>query len=156
MTNAEIADIFYRMAELLELGGREPFRARAYRRAAITIGTLAEPAADLASKGFDFDALPGVGEDLAAKIREICLTGRLRALEALEAQTPSRLVALSAVPGLGPKRLQTLKERLDVDSVEALTRAAAQGRLRDLPRVGKTFEARLLKALGGPERGKAG
>jgi len=149
MTNAEIADVFYRMAELLDLRGGEPFRARAYRRAAITIGTLREPAADLLSKGFDFNDLPGVGEDLAAKIREICLTGRLKALDELEARTPSRLVALSAVPGLGPKRLRTLKDRLGVESIDALAKAAADGRLRNLPRFGAAFEAKILKALGG-------
>lgn len=156
MTNAEIADVFYRMAELLELRGGEFFRARAYRRAAIMIGTLGEPAVDLLAKGFDFNDLPGVGEDLAAKIREVCQTGRLKALDALVADTPSRLVSLSAVPGLGPKRLRTLKDRLGVDSVEALAKAATDGRLRDLPRFGAAFEARLLKALGGVRAMTAG
>lgn len=145
--NADIAAIFYRLAELLEIEGANPFRIRAYRRAAATVEDLAEPAAALISRGADLAELPGVGEDLAGKIAEICRTGRLGALEEVEARTPSALATLTAVPGLGPKRVKVLHEVLGVNSVEDLARAAREGRVSTLPRFGKAFEARLLAEL---------
>ena len=91
--NAEVAACFNRMAELLEIEGANPFRVRAYRRAASTIEDLPSSVAAMVSEAKDLDALPGIGEDLAAKIKEIVETGRLRALEEVEARTPSTLAA---------------------------------------------------------------
>lgn len=147
--NADIAGTFYRMAELLEIEGANPFRVRAYRRAAATIEDLPQSVTELLAKGADLDDLPGIGEDLAGKIKEICETGRCKALEEVEARTPSALAALAAVPGLGPKRVKVLHEQLGVSSVEDLTKAAEEGRVRGLPRFGEAFEAKLLKALHG-------
>lgn len=145
--NADIAAVFYRMAELLEIEGANPFRVRAYRRAAATLEDLPQSAADLVAAGADLDALPAIGEDLAAKIREICETGRCRALEEVEARTPSALAALAAVPGLGPKRVQALHGKLGVNSVEDLLKACEAGRVRRLPRFGEGLEAKLLEEL---------
>lgn len=145
--NADIAALFYRMAELLEIEGANPFRVRAYRRAAATMEDLAKPAIDLLAMGADLADLPAIGDDLAGKIREICDTGRLKALDEVEARTPSALAALAAVPGLGPKRIRMLHERLGVSSIQDLARAASEGRVRGLPRFGPALEARLLKAL---------
>lgn len=148
--NADIAEIFYRLAELLEIEGANPFRIRAYRRAAATIEDLGQPAAVLLLRGEDLSELPGIGEDLAGKIREICETGRCKALDEIEARTPSDLAKLTAVPGLGPKRVKVLHDALGVRSVEDLIKAATAGRVRALPRFGEAFEQRLLKALKTP------
>lgn len=148
--NTDIAAVFYRLAELLEIEGANPFRIRAYRRAAATIEDLPEPAAALIARGEDLAELPGIGDDLAGKIREICNTGRLRALQEVEARTPSALARLTAVPGLGPKRVKVLHEALGVTSPDDLARACAAGRVRELPRFGEAFEARLLAALKTP------
>lgn len=145
--NADVAEIFYRLAELLEIEGANPFRIRAYRRAAATIEDLPEPVATLLARGEDLAELPGIGEDLAGKIAEICRTGRLQLLEEVQARTPSDLARLAQVPGLGPKRVKVLHDALGVNSIEDLARAAAAGRVRDLPRFGEAFEQRLLKEL---------
>ncbi|MGZ3273903.1 MAG: DNA polymerase/3'-5' exonuclease PolX [Caulobacteraceae bacterium] len=145
--NTDIANIFNRMAELLEIEDANLFRVRAYRRAAQTLQDLGEPAAALLARGQDLDDLPGIGEDLAGKIAEICRTGRLKALEELEARTPSSLAQLTAVPGLGPKRARALHERLGVETVADLAQAAAAGKVRSLPRFGEAFEKRLLASL---------
>lgn len=145
--NTDIANIFNRVAELLEIEDASPFRVRAYRRAAQTLQDLGEPAAALLARGEDLDELPGIGEDLAGKIAEICRTGRLKALEELEARTPASLVSLTAVPGLGPKRARALHDRLGVDTVEDLLRAALGGKVRALPRFGEAFEKRLVASL---------
>lgn len=148
--NSDIAEVFYRLAELLEIEGANPFRIRAYRRAAATVEDLAQPAATMLARGEYLAELPGIGDDLAGKIREICETGRLTALEEVEARTPSDLAKLAAVPGLGPKRVKVLHDVLGVSSVEDLLKAAAAGRVRELPRFGQAFEERLLKTLKAP------
>ena len=109
--NADIAAIFYRMAELLEIEGANPFRVRAYRRAAATLEDLPQSAADLVAAGADLDALPGVGEDLAAKIREICETGRCRARVARLERLPDR----AQRHGLGPAARPAAQRRAAID-----------------------------------------
>ena len=101
--NADIADTFNRLADLLEIEDANPFRVRAYRRAAMTVGDLPKSVAAMVAAGEDLTELPGVGEDLAEKIKEIAETGGLGALKEVEARTPSTLAALTAIPGLGPQ-----------------------------------------------------
>jgi DNA polymerase (family 10) len=145
--NADIAAQFNRMADLLEIEGANPFRVRAYRRAAGTIEDLPESIADMLAAGKKLEELPGIGADLAGKIREICETGRLKALAEVEARTPSTLAALTAIPGLGPKRVQQLHEKLGIETVADLVKAARAGRLRELPRFSAAMEAKLLKEI---------
>ena len=145
LTNAELADLLFRMAELVELEGTNPFRARAYRRGATTIRNLPFSAAERVASGETLEGLPGIGDDLDHKIREACRTGRLEALSEIEARLPAALVALSAVPGIGPKRLRRLHDELAVDSVGDLRRAALAGRIRRLPGFGPALEAKVLR-----------
>lgn len=145
--NGQIADFFYRMAELLEIQGADQFRAGAYRRAAILIDSFPEDVARLVANGRDLTELPAIGKDLAGKIREICDSGQLKALDTLEASTSPALVALSKVRGLGPRRITILRERLGVDSIDSLAKAASEGRIRNLRGFGPRFEARLIDDL---------
>jgi DNA polymerase (family 10) len=146
--NADIAAQFNRMAELLEIEGANPFRVRAYRRAAATIEDLPESISKMLAEGRDLSELPGIGEDLAGKIEEICKSGHLAALEQVEARTPSTLAALTAIPGLGPKRVHVLHEKLHIKSIDDLAKAAKAGKLRRLPRFGAAMEAKLLEEIG--------
>ena len=75
--NTEIAEMLSRLAELLEIQGANPFRIRAYRQAAQTIEGLPRSVTSMLADGSDLSALPGIGEDLAAKIQEIAETGHL-------------------------------------------------------------------------------
>lgn len=147
LSNAQIADHFYRMAELLELRGGDIFRSLAYRRAAGVIQAMPESVDRFLARGRDLTELPHIGDTLAAQIRELCATGKLSAITRAEADLPSETVALSRVPGLGPKRLRLLREGLGVVSVDGLRRAIASGRLAALPGFGPGFEARLRRAL---------
>lgn len=151
-SNREIADVLFRMAELLVLKGDAPFRARAYRRAAIIVANLRPNLQALLAGGGDLRALLGVGPDLAVKIAEIARSGRLAALDRLEAETSPALAALSATPGLGPRRLQQLRAQLGVTSVEELRQAAIRGDLRKLKGFGPGFEARMIETLTPSER----
>jgi DNA polymerase (family 10) len=143
--NADIADTFNRLADLLEIEAASPFRVRAYRRAAVTIAELPTSCADMIDADADLTELPGVGDDLAGKIKEICETGSLGLLEEVGARTPASLAELTAIPGLGPKRVHDLHEALGVCTLAELVKAAEAGRIRALPRFSAKVEAKLLE-----------
>jgi DNA polymerase (family 10) len=145
--NADIADIFRRLADLLEIEGANPFRVRAYRNAAQTVEDLPGNAAEMVNTGEDLTELPGIGKDLAGKIKEIVETGRLKTLEEVEGRTPSTLAALTTIPGLGPKRVHALHEVLGITTIEELARAAQAHKIRDLPRFSAKIEAKILEEL---------
>jgi DNA polymerase (family X) len=101
----------------------------------------------LVERGEDLTTLPGIGEDLAGKMREIVETGKCRALDKLHAELPAAITELLHVPGLGPKRVRMLWHELDVQTLEQLARAARDGRIRELPGFGAKTEANILQAV---------
>jgi DNA polymerase (family 10) len=156
MRNSEIATAFYRLAELLEIGGANPFRVRAYRNAARTLEGLPESAEEMLAQGKDLAELPGIGRDLADKIAGMIATGRLAALEAEEKRLPASLIELATIPGLGAKRIRLLHEKLAIAGIPALAKAAAAGQLTGLPGFGPKLQAKIREALAhrrvGPQR----
>jgi DNA polymerase (family X) len=149
--NAEIAAMFDQAAELLEIKGGNPFRTRAYRRAARVIEGLPKSVAALLKGGENLSELPGIGKDLAGKIAGIVATGKFDLLEALKRELPGDLGEIATLPGLGPKRVKILFDELGVRSIEDLRRAAKAGRLRDLHGFGPKAEEKLLAALAKPQ-----
>ena len=145
--NGDIAAIFEEMADLLEIEGANPFRVRAYRFAARTIRDLPGEVADMVARGEDLTSLPGIGDDLAGKIREIIRTGTVAALEAQRHKTPATLTELLRIPGLGPKRVQALVRALNLRGLSDLQQAALEGRIRTLPGFGEKTEQHILEAL---------
>jgi DNA polymerase (family 10) len=145
--NAEIAGIFNQVADLLEIEGANQFRVRAYRNAARTIGGLPRSAADMIEEGQDLTELPGIGEDLAGKIEEIVETGSLAQLEEIKRRTPPELADLLKISGLGPKRVQALREELGIISREDLKKAARQGKIQQLYGFGEKIEQEILKDI---------
>jgi len=141
--NADISKLFRRLADLLEIEGANPFRIRA----AQIIDDLPRSAAGMITAGEDLTALPGIGADLAGKIKEIAGTGRLKALEEVEARTPSTLAVLTSIPGLGPKRVHTLHEVLGVSTLEELARAAKDHKICGLPRFSAKLEAKIVEEI---------
>jgi DNA polymerase (family 10) len=144
MHNAEIASVFDEMADLLALQEENPFRIRAYRRAAQVIRGLRRELTELVERGEDLDALPGIGPDLAAKITELVKTGRSKAVERLRRQVPPGLVELLRMPGLGPKRVRALFQDLKVRDRDSLARAVASGKVSKL----RGFGPKLIERLG--------
>ncbi|ADE15066.1 PHP domain protein [Nitrosococcus halophilus Nc 4] len=143
--NTEIAEIFNTLADLLEIEGANPFRVRAYRNGARTVGGFSQNIASLLKEGKDLTELPHIGSDLADKIRTIVDTGRLPLLEEVEQRTPEALSKLMAIPGLGAKRIAALHRELKVDSLEDLKRVIRMGKVRELEGFGKKTED-LIKA----------
>lgn len=116
--NADIAEVFSEIADLLEIQGGNPFRVRAYRNAARSVGEYAQNVRTMVAQGANLKAIPAIGDDLALKIQEIVCTGTCSMLTKLRAEVPSAVTALLRVPGLGPKRVHKLYEQLHVQSLE--------------------------------------
>jgi DNA polymerase (family X) len=143
--NSDIAHSLEKLADLLELEGANPFRIRAYRTAARVVGELPRSVAAMTEAGEDLAELPGIGEDLAEKIKTLAATGHVAVLDEIERRTPPGVLALLDVPGLGPKRARALSEHLGIKSLADLAAAAKAGKIRELPGFGAKTEARVLQ-----------
>ncbi len=147
MTNAEIARVLERMAVMLEIDGANTFRVRAYSNAARIVSGHGEAMASLAPTPGALEALPGIGKDLAQRIRDLVATGTTPPYDELRAKIPDEVAAFTELQGLGPKRVKTLFETLGIRDREALEAAAKAGKLRDLPGFGEKVEQNVLKAI---------
>ena len=153
MRNKEIAEIFYQIADLLEIKGELEFKVRAYRRAAQRIETLEEDIEELCRKG-KLRSIPGIGESIASKIKELIETGRLEYLEKLKREVPEDLIRLMDIPGVGPKKALILYKKLGITTVEQLRDACKKGRLRHLEGFGELTERNILRGIEMLERSK--
>jgi len=157
MHNAEIADAFDEMGDLLSIQGDSPFRIRAYQRAAQVIRGLPRQLSEMGGSE-EYQELPGIGEDLAGKIAELVHTGHLRALEKLRRGVPPGVRELLKLPGMGPVRVRALQQGLHVRNATELERAIGAGALSQLRGFGPVIQSRLRAALSkrsvsaGPQR----
>src|SRR5436853_111304 len=148
MTNGEISRIFERIAILLELDEANPFRVRAYREAARVIEAEHEAIAPrVATDPGVLETMPGIGKDLAQKIRDVLATGTTKTYQELCEKFPPGLIELTDIPGFGPKRVKAVWSALGITTREALEQAARDGKLRALPGFGEKTEQKLLKSL---------
>lgn len=145
--NSDIAEVFNRIADYLDIKGENPFRIRAYRNAARTIGSLSRSVNDMVEAGEKLTALPGIGADLAEKIQVIVRTGTLPLLEELKQELSPELSALMEIPGLGPRRVKALYDQLGIRTVDELLKAAEEGRVRDLPGFGAKTEESIIEEV---------
>lgn len=132
MKQLEIADLFDQIAELLELQGENRFRIQAYARAALNLRNLSGDLEERIREG-TLEEIPGVGKDLAGKIREAAETGRLKFLERLKKQIPAGMLQIRQVPGVGPKTAKLIHDRFRVGSLKELETLVRAGKLKALP-----------------------
>ena len=145
--NLAIAAIFQEIADRLAIQGANAFRIRAYSTAARTLQGLGPDVAEMLDRGEDLTRLPGIGADLAGKIREIVATGKCAMLEELRREMPAAITELLKVPGLGPRRVATLWRELDLRTPAQVLRAARAGRMRGLPGFGEKLERNIEDAV---------
>lgn len=145
VSNADIAEIFNELADLLEIRGEDPFRTRAYRNAARTIENLGKDIAKMVEAGEDISKLPTIGERIAKKIKEIVQTGRLAKLEYLKHSFPPHLLDILKIEGIGPKRAKILYQQLHIGSLEALRKAAEAHKISKLKGFSEKLEQKILK-----------
>ncbi|MFW6180560.1 MAG: DNA polymerase/3'-5' exonuclease PolX [Spirochaetota bacterium] len=142
--NRDVAGIFNKVADLLDIKGENQFRIRSYRNAARTISGLSGNVADMVGEGRDLTELPGIGKDLAGKIKEIVETGSLGQLEELEKKVPPDLLTLLQLSDLGPRRVQAINRELGVRTIDELEKAAREQRVRELEGFGEKTEQKIL------------
>ncbi len=145
MDNAEIADIFSRMARLLEFRGENPFKIAAYEKAARSIKRLETDLNSTYQEG-RLSRVPGVGKAIEDKIEEMLTTGTFEAYERTVAEIPPGVIEIMDISGIGPKTAKVLYERLAIASIGDLIKAAEEHRIRRLPRMGPKQEERILRA----------
>ena len=146
--NSDIAEIFNEVADLLEILEENPFRIRAYRNAARTVGDLSQSVVSMVEQAKDLTELPGIGKDLAGKIEEIVKKGALSQLQDLEDRIPPQLRRLMKIPGLGPKRVKALYDKLGITNLEDLKKAGEEGKIMELKGFGEKTEKVILEEIG--------
>ncbi len=146
MISIKIAKIFEDLADMLEIKGENPFRIRAYRKAARNIRTLTNELEKFADEG-RLDQIPGIGEGMKEKIYEILDTGRLQFYEELKSEIPPSLVKLLSVPGIGPKLAKKFYDELNIRDIEQLEKMAKEHHLAGLPGIKEKTEQNILKGI---------
>jgi DNA polymerase (family 10) len=146
MNNAAIAQVFQNMAELLELKEENPFKIRAYQKAARTIESLPVELEQLMKEG-RLREIPGVGEAIANKITELLTTGKLEVYEKLRAESPPGVITLMAIPGIGPKTALRLSKELGISTVDELEKAIVEGKVASLYRLGDKTAENILRHI---------
>jgi DNA polymerase (family 10) len=145
MKNFEIAKVLYEIAELLEMK-QVQFKPRAYRRAAQNIENLSEDIEDIYKKG-NLENIPGIGESIASKIKELIETNHLEYLDELRKEFPSGSLELVKIEGIGPKIAVQLSKELGIKSVNDLESAARAGKIKNIRGFGPKKEENILHAI---------
>jgi DNA polymerase (family 10) len=139
LSNAEIADRLASLAQLMGAAKDNPYKVKAYRRAAARLRMFSESLEELVREEADLTAFPGIGDAIAACIREIVLTGTLGKLEKLRAGASPQLAGISQYPRLDPKRVVRIYKKLGIASIEDLKERLEAGEIE------KVFGLRLAE-----------
>ena len=146
MDKDQAADILTEIGILLELKGENPFKTRAYTNAARTLESLAEPLDKLVAED-RLGELKGFGDALQDKVKTLVTTGRLPYHEELKASIPGGLVEMLQIPGLGPKKVKAVWERLGLTTVADLEAACQKGDVAALDGFGEKSQAKILEGI---------
>ncbi|MBI4688151.1 MAG: DNA polymerase/3'-5' exonuclease PolX [Nitrospirae bacterium] len=145
MKNQEIAKIFNEIADILEIKGDNPFRIRAYRKAAQNIDSFTMDVSEASEE--ELMGIPGIGHDLAGKVIEYVKTGHIKTYEELSKEVSPGFIELLSVPGLGPKTARLLHDKLKIKNLDELERLAKAGKLKGLPGIQAKTEQNILKGI---------
>jgi len=152
MKNQQIATVFNEIASLLEIKGENPFRIRAYQRAAVNIGGLTKDVAAMADE--ELRSITGIGPDLVGRIREFLGEERVALLEDLKKEIPAGLLDILRVPGVGPKTVKMLYEKAGVRGLDDLETLIREGNLAGLPGIQRKAEENIRKGIETFHRGR--
>ncbi|MGE0102109.1 MAG: helix-hairpin-helix domain-containing protein [Blastocatellales bacterium] len=149
MTNPEIARIFRRLADLLELRGENHFKVRSYRTAADTIEDVSEPLIEMLEKGgaAALRALPGIGEAISRKIADLVATGSFKLWDEVRREIPESVLDLLEVDGIGLKTLQVLYRQFHLTTLDDFARFVDGGGLDSVPGMGEKLQQRIRSSL---------
>ena len=147
MNNAQIAEVFQDIANLLEMKGDKPFTIRAYQRAARTIERLPMELGDMLREDQNLQEIPGIGKAISDKIAEMVNSDSLAYYDRLKAEFPDGILEVLEIPGLGPKTVKRLWTELDITTVAQLEIAVQDGSLAALPRLGKKTAENIARQI---------
>ncbi len=142
----QIAAMFQEIGLLLELKGESPFKSNAYYNAARTIEALSEDIGEVVASG-RIRELKGIGAALAEKLTELVRTGRLRYYEELKRSVPEGLLEMTAIPGMGPKKIMAVWQQLGITTVGELEYACVENRLVGLPGFGQKTQEKIMQGI---------
>ena len=145
-TNQELARLFDRIADAMELKGETGFRVLAYRRASRALEDIAEDVAELADAGRLQD-VPGIGRGIAKKIKEYLATGRMKEYDKALEGIPAELFALLDLQGVGPKTVKLVHDKLKVDNIDDLKQALDSGAVAGLPGMGEKKSDNIRRSI---------
>lgn len=153
--NAEIARMFARIADSLEILDESGFKVNAYRKASRNISSLGRSLAEFDGEK-ELCSIAGVGKDLSKKIAEYSQTGKMEYYEEMRRRVPDSLAELLEIRGVGPKFLKTVVGRFGVGDLESLKRSLADPALLQIRGVGEKKLAEIRRGMDVFERGKRG
>lgn len=145
--NSEVAAVLKEIALLLQVEGKDSFRPRAYQRGVRAISSLGEDVAAIAARD-ELTDIPGIGKGLAEVIKDYLQNGKVARLEELRTRVPIDVMELDAIPGVGPRTIKLIYEKLGVTNLQSLEKAAEEGLLEDLPGLGKKTQEHILQGIG--------
>lgn len=145
MTNHEIADHFELLSKLMDIHGDDSFRARSYASAAFRIEKVPEQLSTLSVE--EMKAIPAIGANMAKKIAELNITGKLAVLEDHLSKTPKGVVDMLSIKGIGPKKIALLWRELDIESIGELEYACQENRLVTIKGFGAKTQASILESI---------
>jgi DNA polymerase (family 10) len=136
MKNKEIADLFDKMANILEFKGENPFKISAYRKASRVLGDLTNDIEEIAQSG-ELKKVPGIGEGMAQKIEEYLKSGKISKYEEVRKGVSDELIVMMDIPGMGPKTLSMIYKEKGINNLSQLEKALENGSLIGLPGMGE-------------------
>jgi DNA polymerase (family 10) len=147
MTKNEIADVLTEIGTLLELKGENPFKTRAYQTGARALEAIEEAELGRLITAGELGSIKGFGEALVQKITELYTTGKLEYFEKLKASIEPGLVEMTQIPGLGPKKIKALHDKLGIASIAALSQACAEGKVAALEGFGGKTQEKIVAGI---------
>src|SRR6266540_5597488 len=146
MDKDRVAEILNEIGTLLELKGENPFKTRAYENAARALETTTESIAKIVAEN-RLGEIKGIGEALQKKITELVTTGKLAYYDDLKASVPPGLVEMLQIPGLGPKKVKALNDKLGIETIEQLEAACQAGKIAGLDGFGEKTQTKILEGI---------
>ena len=146
MDKVKVAEILVEIGTLLELKGENPFKTRAYSNAARALESLTEPLETLIAEKRLGD-IPGIGEAIEKKVTELVTTGGLKYYDEIKASIPPGLVEMLGIPGMGPKKVKALHDKLGLESIVQLEAACRAGQIAGLEGFGEKTQAKILQGI---------
>jgi DNA polymerase (family 10) len=147
VTKSDIAAVLTEIGTLLELKGENPFKTRAYQSGARVVESLSEDELKARVEAGTLQEVKGIGDALGQKITELYTTGRLEFFEKLKESVPAGLVEILSIPGMGPKKVRALQEKLGVDTLDKLRAACAANQVAGLDGFGEKTQEKILAGI---------